>query len=348
MRFLTFNLWHGLAPSSPVAFKALEPVERRKLREQLQLKVISDISPDFAFFQEANPAARRVQEFADLLDGEAFTQPDLVGLKLFGLGIPFNLNSGLITAAKREWGLRWIEAISLLRPGMNLVHQWGSWQLREERFALFTETMLPGWGKVLFVNTHLHHGLEKTDKLRQEFERVADELHLQASAVSELKARLLKGNQRRAQEVSVLAENLERLEKRFAAVVMCGDFNSDPKSETAESFRRMGFRDAWAEANANDPGLTFDGENNVANHLLQAGFPLTMTVEDLTFSLKAKESLDAMVRRQEARPRRIDFIWFKGIDVNLKVTKAELVGRPDPSGFAPSDHFGVCADIELV
>lgn len=348
MRFLTFNLWHGLAPSSPVAFEALEPVERRKLREQLQLKTISEISPDVAFFQEANPAVKRAEAFAGVLDGHAEFQPDLVGLKLFGVGFPFNLNSGLVTVAKKKWGLRRVESISLSRPGMNLVHQWGSWQLREERFALFTEALLPGWGKVLFVNTHFHHGLEKTEKLREEFELLAEELKLSASFVSELKQRLAKGNQRRAQEVSVLTEALERLHKRYEVIVMAGDFNSDPESETAESFRSMGFRDAWAEANPDAAGFTFDAEKNRANHLLQAGFPLTMTVEDLSFSAKIKETLVAMARRQESRARRIDFIWFRANGINLRVKKAELVGLPDASGFAPSDHFGVSADIEVV
>jgi endonuclease/exonuclease/phosphatase family metal-dependent hydrolase len=348
VRFLTFNLWHGLAPHGPVAFKALEPVERRHLREQLQIQTIKALSPDVAFFQEANPAARRVVEFAGALGAEAFFQPDLVGLKLFGFGIPLNLNSGLVTLAKKKWGLKWCEAISLSRPGMNLVHNWGSWQLAEERFALFTETMLPGWGKVLFVNTHMHHGLEKTEKYREEFEKLAEELELPASMVSELKSRLAAGNKRRRQEVEVLLEEIERLEKRFEAVVLCGDFNSDPESETAESFRRFGFRDAWAETNPSDAGYTFDASRNQANHLLQSGFPLTITVEDLTFSSKVKEALLASARKQEGRPRRIDFIWFKSAGVELKVKQAQLVGLPDESGFAPSDHFGVCADIEAV
>lgn len=348
MRFLTFNLWHGLAPNGPVAFKALEPVERRNLREQLQLKTVHDLQPDVCFFQEANPAARRVEDFSAVLEAEGFFQPDLVGLKLFGVGIPLNLNSGLVTLARKKWGLKWCEAISLSRPGMNLVHSWGSWQLKEERFAMFTETMLPGWGKVLFVNTHLHHGLESTANFREEFDKACEELELSASMVSELKSRLAAGNKRRHQEVGVLLEKIARLERRYEAVVMCGDFNSDPESETAESFRQAGFRDAWYEANSFDPGFTFNAEKNVANHVLQSNFPLTMTVEDLTFSSKIKDTLVGLSRKQETRSRRIDFIWFKTAGVELKVKQAQLVGLPDASGFAPSDHFGVCADIEVV
>jgi len=64
MRFLTFNLWHGLSPVSPVLFEGLEPAERRRLREQLQLRVLREVSPDVGFFQEVNPVVKRAPEIA--------------------------------------------------------------------------------------------------------------------------------------------------------------------------------------------------------------------------------------------------------------------------------------------
>lgn len=346
MRFSTFNLWHGLAPSTPVAFEALEPGERKKIREELQEKVLAALNSDVYFFQEANPVGARADRFATLLNSTTYYQPDLVGLKLFGLGLPLNLNSGLVTAIGKKWSAKKIEAISLSRPGWKLVHGWGSWQMKEERFALFSEVMLPGWGRVLLVNTHLHHGLESTPALSDELERIADELKLTASAVSELKDRLARGNLRRSEEVSVLFRAIEKHQRRYQAVVVAGDFNSGPESHLGDMFREMGFRDAWAEANPGDPGLTFDHTRNEANHLLQGRFPLTLVVEDLTFSAKIKEALMTMAKRQEMRPRRIDYIWFRSDSVPLKAKKATLFGLPDETGLAPSDHFGVSVDIE--
>lgn len=347
MRILTFNLWHGLSPSTPVAFEALEPNARRELREQMQLETLKRISPDIAFFQEVNPVAVRAPVLEGVLKSKSATQLDLVGLKLFGVGIPLNLNSGLMTSVASRWPLREIEAISLSRPGLNLVRKWASWQLREERFALFSETMLPHWGKVLLVNTHLHHGLESTPQFMAELDKAASELELPASMVSELRERILKGNERRKSELGVLMKTMDRLSQKYSAVLFAGDFNSSPDGETATLLREYGFKDVWAESGASDPGYTWNPAVNTANHILQVGFPLSLTIEDLSFSTKIRDTLLTMARKHESRPRRIDMIWLRTNGLQVNVKKAELVGLPDSAGLAPSDHFGVCADLEV-
>lgn len=348
MKFLTFNLWHGLSPSSPVTMEALEPVGRKRLREDLQLEVLRSVGADVHFFQEVNPVQSKSEILGHALGGLVESQPDLVGLKLLGLGLPFNLNSGLVTVVKRSWGMKPVKAISLSRPGLNLVRHWGSWQLKEERFALFSETMLPNWGKVLLVNTHIHHGLEATEALATDLLRLSEELQLPASAVSELKSRFAKGNARRQQEMEVLFQAIADLEQRYEVIVVAGDFNSRPESSVAEGFRQHGFRDAWFEAHGQEAGFTFDPLTNVANHLLQKNFPLTLVVEDLSFSAKVKESLLSLARTHESSPRRIDYIWFKSRHLEMRVNSASLVGRPGEDGLAPSDHYGVCADLEVI
>ncbi|MBX3021852.1 MAG: endonuclease/exonuclease/phosphatase family protein [Bdellovibrionales bacterium] len=349
MRFLTFNLWHGLSPTSPVAFEGLEPSERRRLREELQIEVIRQAQPDVCFFQEVNPVVRRAPLIAERLGMDVTYQPDLVGLKLFGLGLPFNLNSGLVIMTSKRFGVKRIEGVSLSRPGLSLVHSWGSWQLKEERFALFSETLLPKWGRVLLVNTHLHHGLESTTEYLDELEKLGRELELSNALMSELKDRLAQGNQRRNQELSVLLRALQRLEKRYEAVVLGGDFNASPASELGQMLREMGFRDVWQESHgSSEPGLTYDHTANQANHKLQSRFPLTMVVEDLSFSTKVKDALMGLARKHENRPRRIDYLWVRSANVELKVKKAEMIGYPNREDLAPSDHFGVIADIEPV
>ncbi|NJM10308.1 MAG: hypothetical protein HC883_05475 [Bdellovibrionaceae bacterium] len=303
---------------------------------------------DIHFFQEVNPVSTRSQILAKALDCVADHQPDLVGLKLFGMGLPLNLNSGLVIATRKKWGMKPVAALSLSRPGLNMVRQWGSWQLKEERFALFCETLLPGFGRVLLVNTHLHHGIEKTEQVVEELGKLAEQLELSASAVSELKERWIKGNNRRAQELDVLLNAIEKVGARYEVVVLAGDLNSRPESALMQRLRDQGFRDAWAEANPSVPGLTFDAVRNEANHLLQRNFPMTLIVEDLSFSAKIKEALLSMARTHEMSPRRIDYLWFRSKSVDLKVQSAKLVGLPDETGLAPSDHFGVCADIEAV
>jgi endonuclease/exonuclease/phosphatase family metal-dependent hydrolase len=347
MRILSFNLWHGLSPASPLAFEALEPEARRSLREKLQIEVLKGLNADFCFLQEVNPVQARAHVLRHELQAEVQYQPDLVGLKVFGLGLPFNLNSGLaITGALRN-GLKSVDAVSLSRPGFNWVRAWASWQLQEERFALFAESLVPGWGKVLLVNTHLHHGLESVPKFIEEIDKLADEHELNSQFLLEVKTRVLKANARRVSEMSQLLRTLQQHEKRYAGVIVCGDFNAEPENEIFQPLRELGFRDAWDEVHGSrDPGYTFDPNHNEANHLLQANFPLTLILEDLTFSTKIKEQLLQLARRHENRPRRIDYVWFRTNVQNVKVTRAELVGKPNAEGLAPSDHFGVCVDFE--
>lgn len=347
MRFLTFNLWHGLTPSSPVAFEALEPAGRRALRELQQVEVLRALEPDICFFQETNPVQSRAREFSSVLGMDSCLQPDLVGVKLFGLGIPLNLNSGLLTLARRSLGMKCLEGVSLSRPGSHLVHSWGSWQLKEERFALFAEAILPKWGRVLLVNTHFHHGLEATPDFLKELEKLAKQLEISEGVIEEIKSRLQAGSERRARELKVLLETLARYESRYEVIILGGDFNASPETGFGAKLHEAGFKDVWCEANPQDPGLSFDATQNSANHFLMTTFPITLVVEDLSFSSKVKEALMALARKQEDRPRRIDYLWMRANSLDLTVKQAKLFGQPDAEGLAPSDHFGICADIEL-
>lgn len=332
-----------------MAFEALEPEGRRILREQLQIELLREIKPDICFFQEVNPLAKRAPLLAQAIDMSSVSQSDLVGLKLFGFGLPFNLNSGLVIQVKRSVGLKKIAGVSLSRPGSNLVQSWASWQLKEERFALFAETLLPGWGRVLLINTHLHHGLEATPQFIAALEALASELDLAPNIVTEIQSRMHRGSERRAEEIGVLIAELEKYEQRYEVVILGGDFNASPESDFGQALRAKGFRDTWREVHpSSDLGLTFDSTRNSANHLLQDRFPLTLVVEDLSFASKTKEALLALVRSQESRPRRIDYLWLRADSVEMQIQESRLVGLPNAEGLAPSDHFGVCADIARV
>lgn len=346
MRFLTFNLWHGLSPASPLAFEALEPSARRRLREELQIETLKALKPDFCFLQELNPVHIRTEHLRETLRMEGQYQPDLVGLKVFGLGVPLNLHSGLAILASEKFGCKAVDAVSLSRP-FNWVRKWASWQLKEERFALFSESLVPGLGKILLINTHLHHGLEATKGFLEEFDKLADTHELNSTFLSELKERVNRANNRRMGEITQLIKSLKQYEKRYAAVILCGDLNAEPESEIFHPLKEMGFKDAWAEANPGQPGFTFDAQANEANHVLQANFPLTLVVEDLTFSSKIKTELLQLARRHENRARRIDYLWYRVNTRKARVTQAQLVGKPNAEGLAPSDHFGVCVDLEV-
>lgn len=344
MKILTMNLWHGLSPSNPLMFERLEPDERRKLREGIQIDLLKKIDPDVAFFQEVNPVTTRFHQLCDSLQRQGVFQPDLVGLKLFGYGLPLHLFSGLVILSRPAWPIKTVDTVSLSGQ-RSFVHSWASLQVKEERFAIFAETKQAGIGRILLINTHLHHGLEATESFTASFSRVMEQMDLSQSAQSELHERLMAGNERRSREVSVLLRHLSTIKDKFDLTVLGGDFNCEPEGEIGQRLRDLGFVDIWRSDHRTDPGYTFDREHNLANHILQDRFPLTFLVEDLSFSDKTREALEKAAREQERRPRRIDQLWVR--TSGRLSSRSELVGYPDERGMAPSDHFGVLADLEI-
>lgn len=342
------NLWHGLSPSSLISFERLEPEPRRLIREKLQLDLLRSVDPDIAFFQEMNPISTRFHQLCRELGRQGVSQPDLVGIKLFGWGLPLHLFSGLAILAKPIFPLDLIKAVRLSGgQGHSFVHKWASLQLQEERFAIFAETTRRGVGRVLLINTHLHHGLEATEAFLEKLTHAMGECELPASARSEIRERLFAGNERRDREMSVLLRELEGIHSHYDLILLGGDFNCEPEGEVGQKLRDLGFVDVWKQDHPNEAGFTYDRAENVANHILQDRFPSTLMVEDLSFSSKTKESLVKLVQEQERRPRRIDQFWIRSPLHRVKQSRSDLVGFPNKEGMAPSDHFGLVAELTI-
>gem|GEM_PF-1350358 len=348
MKILTMNLWHGLSPSSLLSFERLEPEPRRRIREQIQIDLLKSVDPDIAFFQELNPISTRFQQMCRELGRQGVSQPDLVGTKLFGWGFPLHLFSGLAILAKPIFPLDVVKAVRLSGgQGHSFVHKWASLQLQEERFAIFAETTRRGIGRVLFINSHLHHGLEATEAFVEKLKTTMGECELSNSAKSEMRERLFAGNERRNREMSVLLRELEPIQSQYDLIILGGDFNCEPEGEVGQRLRDLGFTDVWKQDHPNEAGFTYDRAENLANHILQDRFPSTLMVQDLSFSSKTKDSLVKLVQEQERRPRRIDQLWIRSPLRNVKQSRSELVGFPNAQGMAPSDHFGLVAELTI-
>ena len=88
---------------------------------------------------------------------------DNAGLKIFSLGLPTNLRSGLAILAKKGLGLKKLGARKLSgHPGG--CSRVGSFQFHEFRYALAAGVRVQDTD-LLLMNTHLHHGLAPTPEL---------------------------------------------------------------------------------------------------------------------------------------------------------------------------------------
>ncbi|HAG91746.1 MAG TPA: hypothetical protein DCL41_07735 [Bdellovibrionales bacterium] len=323
----------------------LEPEVRRKSRYQMQLDLLELTEFDVGLFQEVNPLLDRSHTFEKSLKREAFYQSDLVGVKILGVGLPGDLNSGLMTLAPKAFGMRRVKGVKLSGMGRSFVSPWLSFQLREERYALLTEFIHPDWGRVLVVNTHLHHGLELTEALEEELTQKSSELEISSSVLNEVFDRLQKGNQRRLREMKNLMGVIESISSRYAMVVLGGDLNERPDGEVGQLLKDYGFEDSFQLQHLMLDMKTFDSHKNESNHHIQSRFPLTVPFEDLSFSKKTTEGLREILSRHEGSARRIDQIWVRAKGKSLK-TDVKLIGLEGEEGFAPSDHFGYLVHLQ--
>jgi endonuclease/exonuclease/phosphatase family metal-dependent hydrolase len=116
----------------------------------------------------------------------------------------------------------------------------------------------------------------------------------------------------------------------FLPPVLMGDFNAEPDADEIRYLRglhvRNGasvyFADAWVYAGDGSPGATYDQRNDYA-------------------------------RKNREPPRRIDYIFARGPDAELRgePMRAELCCTTSQSGADgqvwPSDHFGVYAELQM-
>ncbi|MGE0764480.1 MAG: endonuclease/exonuclease/phosphatase family protein [Bdellovibrionales bacterium] len=346
MRVLTLNLWHGLAPTGQSTFAPLESNYRRRRREELQLEALKAANLDLIFLQEVNPLGVRGPELAKNLSTQVFSHHDLVGLKVRGLGWPWNLNSGLATLVPGKYAPRDLGAVKLSGSKWSGEMKWLSWQWSESRYAVVVEFLDSRFGRVLAVNCHLHHGLEMDEPLKRQIQLLADQGILSANAAQDLKERLQQTNHRREQEVTALLDQIEAVRDRYTLILLGGDFNCTPESAAYGHIKQFGFHDLWHEKNQNiRGGFTFDETRNQASHIFTQKFPLTIETEDLSFSPKTKQTVLDLLQGHERRQRRIDYLFARLNGPELRVKSVELFGVPGADDIALSDHFGVLAEL---
>lgn len=359
----TWNVWHGLAEKQILRFREFEEPERRSQRwtlatQELQrLLASSDSSANGSgakakgaarkprsasgvfFLQELNPVESLGAALQATFPGsQFFGRIDQGGIKLFGVGLPLNLATGLGTLLVGE-----SKSQDLSQHDLRLSGSWGfsgaqfSFHTTELRYAQFTKVMTPALGRVLFVNTHLHHGFERFAKLM----RVLDEAVASGSISADESQRLLPfldgARDRRLAEVDRLIGAIEHLTGDCDGVIVGGDFNASPESGAYKQMLLSGYHDLQARfAKAEKSADTWDPVSNQANHRLQGSFAFPLP----TFG---NSEFQSVYRKFDSFPRRIDFLFAKGSPVERPPKTVEIFGRPKGGAMAPSDHYGVVA-----
>ena len=235
-----------------------------------------------------NLADRWFERLPLLLADMAALQPDLLGLqeavyvlqqdRLIGAAGEGHYAAHRAWAGRPEYGNGLLVREPLRAIAVERL------DLGHARSALRAVVGLPGGTTALVAVTHLHH-LTPDEAIRDE----------QAAAV-----------------LAWLRDG-----PATTATILMGDFNADPAEPAPVRIRADGFRSAFAEANGEEPAVTWP-------------------------SGLVAEAMDT-----DGKPECLDYVWVRGA---VRVASARLCfDRPaaDDATLYPSDHLGIGARLEI-
>jgi len=235
-----------------------------------------------------NLADRWSERLGLLLADMSALQPDLLALqevvypmqqdRLIGAAGEGSYEAFRAWAGRPEYGNSLLVRSPLTATGVDRL------ELGLNRSALRATVELPGDRRVLVVVTHLHHEVDGAAERDDQTRRLID--WVGSATVTD-------------------------------AQVVMGDFNANPAEPAAERMRSHGYRSAFAEANGQDPAITWPS------------------------------GLQAPAIDTDGDPACLDYVWIRG---GVRVNSARLAfDRPDPGDptLLPSDHFGITARLEI-
>ena len=306
LKVISWNLWHGLGQGL-LKREELEPVHHKERRFQEQIRLLKEAQPDLLFLQELNPVAGRADSTAQALGMDFVFQETNCGMSVLKLRLPVNLNIGIAVMAKPPLQIKKITGLKLSGPA-GFCSPLLSFQYAEFRYALFALAFHPKYGSFLLVNTHFHHGAERSAALQNQIQEWTQKGILNALQKQELENSIEKSNQRRKNELNNIFSKINELQNHYGPLplILAGDLNSSPSSAVYKKITKehrlkdsadvaqgrggdpagSGAKQGRGEADATeDEGAQTDGgpytwnpEENRANHKYTEKFGVSVPV----------------------------------------------------------------------
>lgn len=322
-------------------FREFESRDDREARWRIALRELLEVDADVFLLQELNPVSERGQDLVTALGGQFYGRVDQSGLKVLSRGVPGNLSTGLgilmrgdARAARLREDVERFPRSRKLSGGFGVTGEDFSLHFDEQRYAQFLSVRHERLGRILVVNTHLHHGFERFPDLLKLLSAAAEEGKVSRGEVQDLFVHLDRSRDRRIAEVDRILELVERVSAEHDGVVIGGDFNSVATGGAICSLELAGFCDL--AKNTGNTEATWDPIINEVNHRLQR-------VKGFDFPLPdyGNRALREVYRQFDLIPRRIDYLFARG---SVKdVSQVSVFAKPKAGQPGASDHFGVVA-----
>lgn len=330
----TLNTWHGLSGKGKVNFGSLETRSERVDRLERQVQALQALNADIVLLQEVNPLPFRAFWYASKLGKRCYFHAVNSGIKL-GWGLPTNLNEGLTILCPPTWEWEYVGSKRLsgsfrvfpFRVSA-VANPFFSFQLHESRSAMAVRVHLPksrqtgqfrGATSVIVAVTHLHHAPSLSRRARKLLDDALKE-GLDSKDENFLLEQFQAAETRRTMELDILSDWLEEVRKPGEAVLLAGDFNSEPDSAAMGVLRRRGWVDSWVEAKNTDDAVqsaTWDPSRN----------PLAFRGQQFHSPAKERSAqIEKFLTETDALPRRIDYVFFRPWNAKFESQQNEDVG----------------------
>lgn len=334
---VTYNLWHGLNPTSAWRFQEYENESERGKRLEGFLRMARELDPDIILLQEVNPAPGKTRRIASALGYDAVYKIDNAGLKIFSLGLPTNLRSGLAILAKKGLGLEKLGARKL-SGSVGGCGRALSFQFNEFRYALAAGVKVDGT-ELLLMNTHLHHGLETNTELIAALDQLVTRGEISRKKAEEILEITNQASVRRQKELERAMELARGLGFDRRPMILAGDFNATPGApELVWLTKDVGFVSVTRDDDPDQLLMTWDTKRNQNTQFIANFKPPT------EFASFIMEHMRPIVLQQS---RRLDYIFFRPAGNVLQVAGAGIFGDETHEGRMCSDHFGIYAKFIL-
>lgn len=335
LRVISVNCWSGLDYRGTFRMGEYETADRREKRFQLLVHELKKQNADIIALQEVNPIAGRAARLADSLGYDYICQRANAGLKIGSVGIPINLNEGLVILARKELHLKFVD-IWRLSSRFGAIGNTVSLHFSDMNIALVSRVSING--HLLFVvNCHLSAAVPRDSlsisKLR--------EILLKQASTSPDKRKyeesFMEQSKERERQIEHLIEKINELPRQYPVILM-GDFNAAPSSrELSMLSKECNFLDIFA-VTRHDSLMTWDPEHN-SN--------ITFSRDTSGFSEKGDDFFNLLDAWYDGIPRRIDYILPNSKFQKTDVQSAGIfLNEPRDSVFS-SDHYGIYTILDV-
>lgn len=332
LRVATVNFWSGLDYQGAITMGEYEPDSTREHRLEILIQELKQAAPDIVALQESNPVHEVASRLAGELDYDYIYQRTNGGVKLGSIGLPFNMNEGLVLLAKKGLNLKLVDVWDLSKT-FGAFGNIFSFHFQDQNIALVGSVVLDGV-EITLINTHITSAVPDDSLSRARLSALLGLQLVNAEQRESSFQRLRDEARKRAAETEALLAGLDQLQGK--PFVLLGDFNATYESpEIQLLLQKEQLVDVARVRGMDLPTWDAQGNGNVRYSLENK---MNADVMDLGGSLGTW---------YDSLSRRIDYVFLSSSFSPSDVGKVQLLLNRARNGLYASDHYGVMAEISL-